>query len=208
MGAYATTYIKTTSATATRVADSFSRGNIFTNGLITSSGGTWFVELRNNIGYTRDAGVVSLYIGDASSFPTNTLEIRNGGGTNIPLSIGKRISNTFTTLFLTTTSTIKMAIKWNGTTADLFVNGTKEVSGTSFTITNMDFLIGNGNDVPKFIQQMALYPSPLSDADCISLTADYTDGTSIVGNYERYVSQKSGAVENLNGVTNLIQNLK
>jgi hypothetical protein len=38
-GAYPTTYIPTTSATATRVADSFSRNNIYTNGLITSQWG-------------------------------------------------------------------------------------------------------------------------------------------------------------------------
>jgi hypothetical protein len=170
LGAYPTTYIPTTSASATRVADSFSRNNIYTNGLITSSGGTWFVELRGNLGYTRDAGVISLYIGDASSSPTNTFEIRNGGGTNFALSIGKRISNTFTTLFLTTTSTVKIAIKWNGTNADLFVNGVKEVTATAFAITNMDFLIGNGNDVPKFIQSMALYPTPLTDTQCQTLT--------------------------------------
>lgn len=170
LGAFATTWIDTTNAAATRLADSFTRNNIYSNGLITSAGGTWFVELRGNLGYTRDAGVVSLYIGDASSSPTNTFEIRNGGGTNVTLSIGKRISNTFTTLFLTTTSTVKIAIKWNGTNADLFVNGVKQVTATAFTITAMEFLIGNGGDVPKFIQAMALYPTPLSDSDCTLIT--------------------------------------
>jgi len=170
LGAFATTWINTTNAAATRLVDTFTRNNIYTNGLISASGGTGYVEFRNNVAYTRDAGVVSLYIGDASSSPTNTFEIRNGGGTNVTLSIGKRISNTFTTLFLTTTSTVKIAIKWNGTNADLFVNGVKQVTATAFTITNMDFLIGNANDVPKFIQAMALYPTPLSDADCTALT--------------------------------------
>lgn len=171
LGAYVTTPIFTYgSAAVTRLADTFTRNNIYTNNLISSSGGTWFVDLKNNIGYTRDAGVVSLYIGDASSSPTNTFEIRNGGGTNITLSIGKRISNTFTTLFLTTTSTVKIAIKWNGTNADLFVNGTKQVSASSFVTTNMDFLVGNGVDVPKYITQMALWNTPLSDSQCIELT--------------------------------------
>jgi hypothetical protein len=55
LGAYATSYIPTTSASVTRNADVISRGNIFTNGLITANGGTWFVELRNNIPRIRDA---------------------------------------------------------------------------------------------------------------------------------------------------------
>jgi len=38
-GAYATSYIPTTSASVTRNADVISRGNIFTNGLVTASGG-------------------------------------------------------------------------------------------------------------------------------------------------------------------------
>jgi hypothetical protein len=73
-------------------------------------------------------------------------------------------------LYTTNTDTAKIAIKWNGSTADVFVNGTKVVSATSFTATNMEFLYGQASDVPKFIQQMALYPSPLSDANCIALT--------------------------------------
>ena len=70
-GAYPTTYIPTTSATATRIADSFSRNNIYTNGLITSSGGTWFVELRGNVSYTRD-GFGALYLGTQSLTTSTT----------------------------------------------------------------------------------------------------------------------------------------
>jgi len=206
-GAYPTTYIPTTSATATRVADSFSRSNIYTNGLISASGGTWFVELRGNVAYTRDNSSAGIFVSD---------DINNTVGNSFfiaaspsdRLRISKRVSGVGTQIFLTTTNTVKIAIKWNGSTADVFANGTKVVSATSFTATNMEYLNAINSDTPKFIQQMALFPTPLSDTDCASLTADYTDGTSIVGDYERYVSQKSGAVENLNGVTNLIQNLK
>jgi hypothetical protein len=171
-GAYPTTYIPTTSASATRIADSFSRNNIYTNGLITSSGGTWFVELRGNLSYTRDGGSTSLAISTTSAdvFAGSTgIEILANTGLN-RLSVIKRISGTATTLYLTTTDTVKIAVKWNGTSADVFVNGTKQVSATSFTTTNMEFLKAFGADVPKFIQQMALYPSPLSDTDCTTLT--------------------------------------
>jgi hypothetical protein len=173
VGAYPTTFILTPSgASATRVADSFSRNNIFTNGLITSSGGTWFVELRGNVSYTRDGGSTSLAISTTSAdvFAGSTgIEILANTGLN-RLSVIKRISGTATTLYLTTTDTVKIAVKWNGTNADVFVNGTKQVSATSFTTTNMEFLKAFGADVPKFIQAMALYPTPLSDTDCTTLT--------------------------------------
>jgi hypothetical protein len=169
-GAYATTYIPTTTASATRVADSFSRNNIFTNGLITSSGGTWFVELRGNLSLTRDTFTTGIYISDTTNITSNNINIRNGGGGTVRLAINKVISGVSTPLYLTTTDTVKLAIKWNGSTADIFANGTKVISATSFTPTNMEFLRGELTQVPVFIQQMALYPSPLSDTDCTTLT--------------------------------------
>jgi len=169
LGAYPTTYIQTTTASATRIADSFSRNNIYTNGLITSSGGTWFVELRNNISYTRDS-IGALWIGDNSTAASlgNSLNIRSAGGGLLP--INKCVAGTLTQLYVTLTSTVKIAIKWNGSTADVFVNGTKVVSATSFSTTNMEFLSGQGNDVPKFIQAMGLFTTPQTDQFCQDIT--------------------------------------
>lgn len=167
-GAYPTTYIPTTSATATRVADSFSRSNIYTNGLISASGGTWFVELRNNILYTRD-NTSGVFVGDSTSANSgNQIIVRNAGGL-ARLSVFKYVSGTATNLYTTTTDTTKIAVKWNGSTADVFANGTKVVSATSFTTTIMENFLGSGG-VPYFIQQMALFPTPLSDTDCTTLT--------------------------------------
>jgi hypothetical protein len=171
-GAYATSYIPTTTASATRVADTFSRNNIFTNGLITSSGGTWFVELRNNIGYTRDSTSGGIFINTGTSaLSGNGFSIRNAGGGVVRLTIQKYISNTGTSLYLTTTNTCKIAIKWNGTSADIFANGTKVVTATAFTPTTMENLLGSGAGIPVFIQAMALYPTPLSDTDCTIITS-------------------------------------
>jgi hypothetical protein len=171
LGAYPTTYIPTTTASATRIADSFSRNNIYTNGLITSSGGTWFVELRNNIGYARDVSSSGLYIDTSNSALTNGFAIRNpSSAAGNQLMITKVVSGVLTPLYSPTTSTAKIAIKWNGTNADIFVNGTKEVSATSFTPTAMEFLNALGSDVPKFIQSMGLYSTPLTDAQCQTLT--------------------------------------
>jgi len=169
---YPTSYIPTTTASATRVADAFSRNNIYTNGLITSSGGTWFVELLNNVALGRDNSNVSLYLGDNLT-PTNGngLYLVNGGGTD-RLTIWKRVSGSGGFLYTTITSTVKMVIKWNGSTADVFVNGTKVVSASSFTTTLMEYLYcaSGGPCQTEFISQMDLFPTPLTDAECIALT--------------------------------------
>jgi len=170
-GAYPTTYIPTTTASATRIADSFSRNNIYTNGLISASGGTWFVELRGNVPLLRDnAG--QIFIGNATDIfsSTHIFAIGNFNDLTSRLKIFYKNGSGFIDLYTTTTNTVKIAIKWNGATADIFVNGTKVNSAISFSLTNMNNLIANGGLNPTFIQQMALYPTPLSDTDCTTLT--------------------------------------
>jgi hypothetical protein len=172
LGAYATTPIFTTgSATATRVADSFSRNNIYTNGLITSSGGTWFVELRNTIAYLRDNSSFALFVSTSNNgFGGDGFIIYNGSASSIRPQLIKFVGGSADLVYSFGADNIKLAIKWDGSTADVFANGTKVVSATSYTGTLMQF-IGNGNQpFPIFIQQMALFPSPLSDTDCTTIT--------------------------------------
>lgn len=169
VGSYATTLIDTTTATATRIADTFTRTNIYTNGLISASGGTWYVELKNNVSYVRDiVSANALFIDTSTSGATNGFSII--GQASGRLRIGKAIATVNTAIYTTTTDTVKIAIKWNGTTADVFANGVKVVSATAFTPTTMEFLNALNQDVPKFIQAMALFNAPLSDTDCATLT--------------------------------------
>jgi hypothetical protein len=167
-GAYPTSYIPTSSASVTRNADQISRGNIFTNGLITASGGTWFVDLRNNISRIRDFGLTAVGVGDSALLSNNSFTFISPSSGRITLR--KYVSGTSTTLFSTATDTVKMAIKWNGSTADVFVNGVKEVAATAFAITNMEFLNAQSASAPYNINSMALFPTPLTDAQCIALT--------------------------------------
>ena len=169
-GAYATSYIPTITA-VTRNADLITRNNIYTNGLITSLGGTWFIELNNNLSLTRDSVGNGIWIGDnnTSSTTGNSLNIRHNGGA-ARLNINKCIAGSLTGLYATITNTIKIAIDWNGTTADVFVNGVKVVTGTAFTTTNMEFLNSSAVDVQKYIKSMMLFPKPLTDSECIALT--------------------------------------
>lgn len=171
-GSYATSYIPTTSATVTRLADSFTRNNIYTNGLITSSGGTWVVSFVNNAEYIKDSGDRGLFLDTSNTGNTNGFQFvhRNTGGITQRILINKRISGVDTIIYQSSVATIKIAIKWNGTSADVFANGTKVVSATAFTPTAMEFLNFTSDGVPTFIQSMALFSTPLSDSDCVSLT--------------------------------------
>jgi hypothetical protein len=168
-GAYATSYIPTTSASVTRNADVISRGNIFTNGLITAAGGTWFLDFRNNLPILRSSILGALFLDTSSSTPTNGF-LFIGGLNSQRLIIYKTLSGVVSQLFITTTNSIKVAIKWNGTTADVFVNGVKVVTATAFTPTAMENILANGIDTPKYINSMALFPTPLTDTQCIALT--------------------------------------
>jgi hypothetical protein len=64
----------------------------------------------------------------------------------------------------------RFAIKWNGTTADFFENGVKVISATAFTATALQFIGNQSLPVPININQFALFPTPLTDAQCIQLT--------------------------------------
>jgi hypothetical protein len=169
-GAYATSYIPTTTASVTRNADSISLGNVYTNGLISASGGTWFVELRNNIARVRDAFAQSLFIGTTiGGVGTDGFSFTCSSGSS-RIQIRKYVASVETFLYVTTTDTSKIAIKWNGTTADIFQNGTKVVTATAFSGTNMQWMVGSGTDVPKNINQMALWATPLTDTQLTQLT--------------------------------------
>ena len=168
IAAYSTSFIPTTTTALTRNADTISRDNIFSNGLITAAGGTWFVELNNNFALTRDAAG-TFQIGDLSG---NNISIKTTAS-NSRLAIVKNILGNQTVLYTTLTNIVKIAIKWNGTKLDIFVNGAKinlsEIN-RDFTTTNMDSLTTSIADVPRYVKSMMLFPAPLTDTECINLT--------------------------------------
>jgi hypothetical protein len=167
LGAYATTFIPTTTAAVTRIVDAFSRSGIYTNNFITAAGGTWFVDLSNIESLVR-SNTTGLFIGDSVSSNTgNQFIIRNPA--NGRLLIAKVVSGVNDILFNLTTDAAKIAINWNGTTANLFVNGVKEVSATDFTTTIMENMV-SGVPVPFYFNEMALFPVPLTDDQCIEIT--------------------------------------
>jgi hypothetical protein len=166
-GAYATSYIPTTTAGVTRNQDLMLLSNIYTNNLLTSSGGTWFVDFRNNVPLSRDAQV-RFGLGDTSAISLNSMYFVSGV-TNGRLIIQKRVAGAVTTLYTTTADTCKIAFKWNGATMDIFENGFKVIADSVFTSTDLNFFNGIAS-TPFFINSMLLAPTPLTDAECIQLT--------------------------------------
>jgi hypothetical protein len=169
-GAYPTSYIPTSSASVTRNADVISRGNIFTNGLIPASGGTWFVDLRDNRVLTRDITGGGIFLNTGLTSTANDgFTIRSANSIS-RMSINKVVGGVNTNLFIPTADNSKIAIKWNGTTADVFVDGVKVVAATSFTPTAMENLRGEGINRAIQFNSMALFPTALTDTQCIDLT--------------------------------------
>jgi hypothetical protein len=168
---YSTSFIPTTTIPLTRNADVFTRNNIYTNGLITSAGGTWYIELNNVIERIRDNSAYALYLSTLlNGFGGNGFVIYNGTSNSIRPQIIKFVEGIASGVYNITNNNIKLAIKWNGVTADIFENGIKVVSSTTFTSTAMQFL-GNGlTPIPLNIKSMMLFPTPLTDVECIALT--------------------------------------
>lgn len=172
LGAYATTWVPTTTAAVTRLVDRYSRNDLFTNGLVSAAGGTLILDLRIPFAL-RDNGNDNISISDATG--QNQLFIYGGTSGNTYV-FGKFLSGTFSNVYFSVANpanNIKIAIKWNGTSADIFQNGVKVVSATAFTATtSLQILRSNTSGVGSIVQinQMLLVPNPLSDAQCIQLT--------------------------------------
>jgi hypothetical protein len=167
---YPTSYIPTTSATVTRNADNIARNNVFTNNLITANGGTWFIDLRNNLSLTREAFTGGLFLNTGTVSNTNNGFLFRTSTSPARMTINKIVSGTLTQLYQLLTNNSKIAIKWDGTTADVFVDGVKVVTATAFTTTAMENLITDGTNRAIQYNSMLLAPTPLTDEQCIALT--------------------------------------
>jgi hypothetical protein len=99
----------------------------------------------------------------------------SGGLSGNTYVISKNVNGIFSNIYFSAVNQnnpIKLAIKWNGTTADVFQNGVKVVSATAFTATALQSFrtSPSGVGAPAFINSMALAPIPLTDDQCIELT--------------------------------------
>jgi hypothetical protein len=169
VGAYDTSYIPTLASAVTRNVDIFTKNNIYTDKLLTNAGGTWLIKLDNNLARVRDTFANGIQLIDNGG--TNSIVLTFGGQTS-PLEIFVRKTQNGTSTVLTNLNgeTVNCVIKWNGVILDIFLNGIKIVSGSSFTTLDLNNFNVTGTDVTKRIQSMLLFPIPLTDAQCVALT--------------------------------------
>ena len=130
------------------------------------------MDLSSNLSIQRDGSGNGIFLGDSTTANTgNQFIIRNAVASGVArYSILGYVGGVFQSYATSSTDRIKVAYKWNGSIVDIFLNGSKIVSASSFTATNLQNLIGTGAVTPFFINSMALYSTPLSDADCIAKT--------------------------------------
>jgi hypothetical protein len=170
-GAYATSYIPTTAAAVTRLADACSKTGI--SSLIGQTEGTLFVEFTPTSDLNTD--VIQLL---ATAANDNVVSISCGGGfiygvvyTNPNYRFQPAIAQTIPN------NTFKVAICYKTNDFTFFINGVKVASGANsyspsapLTRINFNEAFLFGNQVIDY-KSVLVFPVKLSDADAIALTA-------------------------------------
>ena len=169
---YATSFIPTTTAFVTRNRDAFTRNNLYANGIITDIGGTWFLEINNNLSLVRDGVSSGISLDRNPAFFDDGFLIRNNfNGTSVRLGIDIRQGGSIVGAYSTLENTVKIAIRWDGTYATVYVNGVVRIAFATFATKIMNYLTARADDVPKYIKSMLFFPLPLSNSEMIALTS-------------------------------------
>jgi len=158
-GSYPTSYIPTTSSSATRVADAYSRS------LSSIISGTAYINITDNVAL----GSVGTHLYGPFSITGASLGLHLSRPNNQRLRLWTQAS---ANVFQTTVTNLKLAITWDGTNVNVYQNGVKVVTNYSYALTNVNKLSSNTNlESSATIAQIVLFNSVLTDAECISLTS-------------------------------------
>ena len=171
-GAYPTTYIPTTTAAVTRIADAFLKTGI--SSLIGQTQGTLFLELiANRTGINQN-----IELGDGTT--NNRITLRFTLGNTYQLIIvqaGAVVYNQSSVTTFAQSQRIKIAAAYkSGDVTQLYVNGTSVASATAGTITGNFSAIysssngGTADPIFSPINQAALFPTRLTNAELATLT--------------------------------------
>ena len=166
---YPTSYIPTTSSSATRVADSCSKTGI--SSLIGGTSGTIFFDIKTNPVLTTDNYKQFFYYTDSSS-NQGYMYLNSGNGiiTNPPLG------NLSSSITLSPNTRYKIALTYANNDFALYVNGTSVATASSGTPWNFENLLSLGNyqgtsEFNQFVfNQYTHFPSRLTNAELASLT--------------------------------------
>ena len=170
-GAYPTSYIPTTSATVTRVADVASKTGI--SSLINSEEGTLFINQKylSNLGVKR-FGLFGTSIDDRIVFSTSD----NTSNVAIFIFINGVNKYAYTYISSDILDWHKFALKWKNGEVKLFVNGlllNTSLTFTTFpanTLNNIALNSGGTNNFEGNIKSIQVYKTALTDTQLAQLT--------------------------------------
>lgn len=160
---YATSYISTTSASSTRIADACYKAGI--SNLIGGGTGTWYMDFEMMQG-TGTSNPFAFDLSDGSTanrlylYWNESAQSWYWGGADTGITLPSTLHK-------------KIAIKFSGTTAKLFCNGSSIATNTiSSAFNRLDFGNRFSQTFPMDgkINEAYFYPTSLTDAECISLT--------------------------------------
>jgi len=177
LGAYPTTYIPTTTASATRVADTATKTGI--SSLIGQTEGVIFVDFYvNGIG----ANNINIYNNDRSpsTISTNAILYKPNGSIECQTFLGNGTFNTISISASTYTigQRIKLAYRYKSGDFALYINGIQKATSTStmtFVGTKSQIYLDDNGVIYGYQEavhynQFALFTTALTNAELVSLT--------------------------------------
>jgi hypothetical protein len=118
---------------------------------------------------SRDDSTDGFFYRSGAGFPAvNSIEIASD--TDGSVRFATRVNSVFASMYTNNTlNRYKMLVKWNGTTAKAYVNGTQVFSGALVWSSALEY-VGYNADFRKSVNQLLIFPTEISDTDAISLT--------------------------------------
>ena len=171
-GSYATSYIPCYGAATSR---SFDNGDVLDTNTFGTDGEdvTYFFEFVNNTLISRDSASTSIRVNNSAS-NLGSFRIYRSASTDYRLAVVFQDNNGSFSPSGTATSTdnAKVLIKreWATGLIEVFVNGVKEISATSLLFNEWSKIEIEGTGSTINIKQAAVFPSVLTDSECIALT--------------------------------------
>jgi lysophospholipase L1-like esterase len=170
-GSVLVSYIPTTTVAVTKAGDFFTGNNTG----VTGQGAVIF-EFVNNVLSASTNTTSGVYLGtsSATALSGSSFGFRQGGGSQ-RANLYKYVGGSSTLIYTFLTDNATVAIVWNGTTADVFVDGVKVVSATAFVPSGNLAFLRQGNGVnppgrPMSIRRILLFNTVKNDAYWIDAT--------------------------------------
>ena len=164
---YATSYIPTTTGSASRGADSELDSGDLSN-YINSTEGVYYTEIKFDYSTERVASTGGLVLGSDNSFPSpQAIEIAMSEAG--AFRIGKRDSSFTELVSLPSGVNYKVAVKWDSLNLSIYVNGVEETTST-ISSTDFQYIYHSSGDSSKYIKDLRVYNTALTDAELITLT--------------------------------------